>query len=96
MVTFFIFSTISSHSEAYSESPWVYSGYSSDELSEYEYADPYEGEGPYSTTPPPACNGDGHEVCVPPAWGERIPGPTVRCRCILCHQDECHHPVRCI
>lgn len=74
----------------------MYSGYSSDELSEYEYADPYDGEGPYSTTPPPACDGDGHEVCVPPAWGERIPGPTVRCRCILCHQEDCHHPVRCI
>ena len=94
MVTFLFFSTQSS--EAYSESPWVYSGYSSDELSEYEYADPYEGEGPYSSTPSPACDGGEHKICVPPAWGERIPSPTVSYRCILCHQDGCHHAVRCI
>lgn len=35
-------------------------------------------------------------MCVPPAWGERIPGSPVLCRCLLCHQDSCHHPVRCI
>ena len=96
MVTFFIFSTASSPTANRSESPWIYSGYSSDELSEYEYADPYEGEGPYSTTPPPPCDRPGHEVCLPPAWGERIPGPTVNCRCLLCHQEGCHHAVRCV
>ena len=55
-----------------------------------------EGEGPYSNTPPPPCNRGEHDVCVPPAWGERIPGSPVLCRCLLCHQDSCHHAVRCI
>ena len=73
-------------------------GYSSeeDQMSEYEYGDPYEGEGPYSTTPPPACDGPAHEVCVPPAWGELIPGEQVAARCLLCHLDACHHAIRCV
>lgn len=59
--------------------------------------DPYEGEGPISNTPPPACDQTkDHEVCVPPAWGEEIPGPIVRCRCLLCHQEDHHHAVRCL
>ena len=65
-------------------------------MSEFEYADPYEEEGPISSTPPPPCDGATHKVCVPPAWGERIPGPIVRCRCLLCHEEDRHHPVRCI
>ena len=65
-------------------------------MSEIEYVDPYEGEGPISTTPPPPCNGSTHKVCVPPAWGERIPGPVVRGRCLLCHEDERHHAIRCV
>ena len=66
-------------------------------MSEIEYVDPYEGEGPISNTPPPLCNSNSHKICVPPAWGERIPGPTVvRCRCLLCHEDERHHAIRCI
>ena len=66
-------------------------------MSEIEYVDPYEGEGPISTTPPPPCNSNSHKICVPPAWGERIPGPTiVRCRCLLCHEEEQHHAIRCI
>lgn len=36
------------------------------------------------------------KVCVLPAWGERIPGSPVLCRCILCHQDDCHNAVRCV
>ena len=94
MLTFF-FSTLSS--PARSESPWIHSGgYSSDDLSEYEYEDPYEGEGPYSQTPPPLCEDPAHELCVPPAWGERIPGSPVHCRCVLCHKDNLHHGIRCI
>ena len=65
-------------------------------FSEYEYLDPYEGEGPYSSTPPPPCDTESHEVCVPPAWGEEIPGSLVRCRCLLCHEDDKHHAIRCI
>ena len=65
-------------------------------MSELEYLDPYEGEGPISTTPPPECNNGDHEVCVPLAWGERIPGSPVLCRCVLCHEDSKHHPLRCI
>ena len=64
-------------------------------MSEYEYADPFEGEGPYSTTPPPNCTHPAHEVCVPSAWGERIPVAQVHCRCVLCHQDDLHHAIRC-
>ena len=71
--------------------------YSTDEeMSEYEYGDPYEGEGPYSTTPPPVCDHPSHEVCVPPVWGEPIPGSKVNCRCILCHEDNLHHAIRCV
>ena len=65
-------------------------------MSEIEYVDPYEGEGPISSTPPPSCNGTNHKVCVPPAWGERIPGPVVKCRCLLCHEEDRHHAIRCI
>ena len=90
MVTFFYFSTVSSPTN------YLYSGYSSDEMSEYEYADPFEGEGPHSETPPPVCDNPDHEVCIPPAWGERIPGPVVTCRCVLCHKDSCHHAIRCV
>ena len=64
---------------------------------EYEYVDPNEGEGPFSTTPPPSCDQTkNHKICVPPAWGEEIPGSIVRCRCILCHEDNSHHAIRCI
>ena len=90
MVTFFFLSTVSSPTS------YLYSGYSSDEMSEYKYADPFEGEGPYSETPPPDCNNASHEICIPPAWGERIPGPLVICRCLLCHQNSCHHAIRCV
>ena len=31
-------------------------------------------EGKWSFTPPPACDGPEHRVCVPPAWGEKVPG----------------------
>ena len=66
-------------------------------MSEIEYLDPYEGEGPISTTPPPPCDqGKKHEVCVPPAWGEKIPGDIVLCRCLLCHQENRHHAIRCL
>ena len=58
MVTFFFFSTVSSPTS------YLYSGYSSDEMSEYKYADPFEGEGPYSETPPPDCNNASHEICI--------------------------------
>nr|XP_022322709.1 LOW QUALITY PROTEIN: VWFA and cache domain-containing protein 1-like [Crassostrea virginica] len=61
---------------------------------EYEYADPFEGEGAYSSTPPPSCT-PGHLFCVPPAWGERIPGSPVTCRCVLCHEEGRHHAIRC-
>nr|XP_022316586.1 melanoma-associated antigen E1-like [Crassostrea virginica] len=72
-----VLSTLSS--PVRSESPWLYSGgYTSDDLSEYEYGDPYEGEGPHSDTPPPPCEGHSHQLCVPPAWGERIPGSPAR------------------
>ena len=74
----------------------LYAGYSSDEMSEYEYMDPYEEEGPISTTPPPACKGKEHEICIPPAWGEKIPGAVVRCRCLLCHQENRDHALRCV
>lgn len=92
MILFFLFfSTVSSP---------ILIGYDSDEeeyMSEYEYVDPYEGEGPISTTPPPKCDmTKDHEVCIPPAWGEEIPGDLVRCRCLLCHQEDQHHPIRCV
>lgn len=59
--------------------------------------DPYEGEGPFSSTPPPSCDQTkDHQICVPPAWGEEIPGFLVRCRCLLCHEDDRHHAIRCI
>ena len=65
-------------------------------LSEYEYGDPYEGEDDWSSTPPPQCDDPAeHQVCVPPAWGERIPGSPVSCRCLLCHEEGRHHAVRC-
>ena len=50
----------------------------------------------HSYTPPPPCNGGHHKICVPPVWGERIPGSPVMCRCLLCHEDSRHHPVRCV
>lgn len=93
---FFIFFSTASSPNNRSESPSVYSGYSSDELSENEYADPFEGEGPYSNTPPPPCDRPDHDLCVPPAWGDRIPGSPVLCRCVLCHEDSCIQAVRCI
>ena len=66
-------------------------------FSELEYVDPYEGEGPFSSTPPPSCDQTKeHEICVPPAWGEEIPGSLVRCRCLLCHQEDMHHAIRCV
>ena len=66
-------------------------------MSELEYVDPYEGKGPISNTPPPACDKTKeHEVCVPPAWGEEIPGSVVTCRCLLCHQEDQHHAVWCV
>ena len=52
--------------------------------------------GPYSNTPPPPCDRPDHDLCVPPAWGERIPGSPVLCRCVLCHEDSCIQAVRCI
>ena len=62
----------------------------------WEYVDPYEEEGPISNTPPPACDlTKDHEICIPPAWGEEIPGAIVRSRCLLCHQEDRHHAVRC-
>ena len=71
--------------------------YSTDEkMSEYEYGDPYESEVPHSTTPPPVCDRPSHEICVLPAWGEKIPGSQVMCRCVLCHEDDLHHAIRCI
>ena len=90
LMIFFIFSTVSS--------PTLIPFSSDDEyMSEYEYVDPYEDEGPISNTPPPACDKTKeHKVCVPPAWGEEIPGPLVSCRCLLCHQEDRHHAVRCI
>ena len=66
------------------------------DMSEIEFVDPYEGEGPISSTPPPSCDGANHKVCVPPAWGERIPGPVVKCRCLLCNEEDRHHAIRCI
>ena len=80
-------------------SPIIIPLFSDDEefYSELEYVDPNEGEGPFSTTPPPSCDRTkDHEVCVPPAWGERIPGSIVSCRCVLCHEDDSHHAIRCI
>ena len=66
-------------------------------FSELEYVDPYEGEGPISSTPPPSCDmTQEHQICIPPAWGEEIPGAVVRCRCLLCHQEDRHHAVRCL
>ena len=85
---FLFFSTISS--------PLLFSYDTDEDMSEIEYVDPYEGEGPISSTPPPSCNGANHKVCVPPAWGERIPGPVVKCRCLLCHEEGRHHAIRCI
>lgn len=35
-------------------------------------------------------------MCVPPAWGEKIPGIPLRCRCVLCLEEDRHHAVRCI
>ena len=87
MIYFFIFSTVSS--------PLLFSYDTDSDLSEIEYVDPYEGEGPISSTPPPPCNGANHKVCVPPAWGERIPGPMLTVRCLLCHEDNRHHAIRC-
>ena len=64
---------------------------------ELEYVNPYEGEGPHSSTPPPSCDGTKeHKVCVPPAWGEEIPGALVSCRCLLCHEEGRHHAIRCV
>ena len=91
-INFFYFSTLSSG--GYSEGPMAFT--SDEEMSEYEYGDPYEGEGPYSTTPPPVFDHPSHEVCVPPAWVEPIPGSQVTCRCLLCHEDNLHHAIRCI
>lgn len=51
---------------------------------------------PHSTTPPPVCDRPSHEICVLPAWGEKIPGSQVMCRCVLCHEDDLHHAIRCI
>nr|XP_022294900.1 serine/arginine repetitive matrix protein 1-like [Crassostrea virginica] len=66
-------------------------------FSELEYVDPYEEEGPFSSTPPPSCDQrKEHKICVPPAWGEEIPGSVVRCRCLLCHQEDMHHAIRCL
>lgn len=90
-MVFFIFSTVSS--------PCLFAEYDSDDdeyLTEYEYVDPMEGAGSHSYTPPPPCNGGHHKICVPPVWGERIPGSPVMCRCLLCHEDSRHHPVRCV
>ena len=65
--------------------------------SELEYVDPYEGEGPHSNTPPPSCDGTKeHKICIPPAWGEEIPGALVSCRCLLCHEEGRHHAIRCV
>ena len=89
MLIFFIFTTLSTYYSSEEEEE-------EEEMSEYEYADPFEGEGPHSHTPPPECNDPGHEVCVPPAWGERIPGPMVTCRCLLCHEEDLHHAIRCM
>ena len=59
--------------------------------------DPYEGEGPHSSTPPPSCDKSrSHKICIPPAWGEEIPGEVVCCRCLLYHEDDMHHAIRCI
>ena len=88
MIFFFYFSTVSS--------PLLYAHDSDEDMSEIEYVDPYDGEGPISSTPPPPCNDSSHKVCVPPAWGERIPGPVVKCRCLLCHEEERHHAIRCV
>ena len=91
MIVFYFFSTASS--------PIIIPLGSDDEefYSELEYVDPNEGEGPFSTTPPPSCDQTkDHEVCVPPAWGEEIPGAMVRCRCVLCHEEGSHHAIRCI
>ena len=65
--------------------------------SELEYVDPYEGEGPHSSTPPPSCDGSkDHKICIPPAWGEEIPGALISCRCLLCHEEGRHHAIRCV
>ena len=34
-----------------------------------------------------------HPPCL---GGGRIPGSPVTCRCVLCHEDNCHHAIRCI
>ena len=91
MIVFFIFST--------SSSPIIIPLGSDEEeyFDELEYVDPYEGEGPHSSTPPPSCDkSKNHEICVPPAWGEEIPGEVVCCRCLLCHEEGQHHAIRCI
>ena len=90
MIFLFIFSTASS--------PIIIPLDSDEEFfDEYEYVDPYEGEGPFSSTPPPSCDhSKEHKICVPPAWGEEIPGSVVRCRCLLCHQEDMHHAIRCL
>ena len=88
MLTFLFFSTLSTYYSSEEEEE------EEDVFLEYEYADPFEGEGAYSSTPPPSCT-PGHLLCVPPAWGERIPGSPVTCRCVLCHEEGRHHAIRC-
>ncbi|XP_078331005.1 uncharacterized protein LOC144624860 [Crassostrea virginica] len=66
-----------------------------DELSEYEYYNPDDERDPWSFTPPPACDYPDHCVCVPPAWGERIPGIPLHTLCLICYKENAHHPIRC-
>lgn len=49
MIFFIFFSTVSSPTLIPLDSDEEY-------FSELEYVDPYEGEGPISSTPPPACD----------------------------------------
>ena len=76
---------------------------------EYSEEDPYPYEDlitfdenrrrrPWSLTPPPACvdPSAGHEICVPPVWGERVPGSPLLEECFVCRESRRHLAIRCV
>ena len=86
--------TATPHRPTWMEDLFPYS--EEEELEEYEYVDPDEERVLWSRTPPPPCDRADHRVCIQPRWGERFCGPPLRPLCLLCCQDDAHHPVRCL
>ena len=37
-----------------------------------------------------------HEICVPPVWGERVPGSPLLDQCIMCQESLRHLAIRCV